>query len=138
MKYTRSAACITKLVDNGKGQILTKENCKIQIPYRFSSRGLGEVGVDTRIYGCFPIIFEDGKYTLCNVTAVLEINPFKTSVVLIDEVEYHQFEFKAGDVPPIPARKQLNSGIRGIGAPGDKLQVHQLLNGRENVAFTIG
>jgi hypothetical protein len=98
MKYTRSAACISKLVDNGKGQILTKENCKIQIPYRFSSRGLGEVGVDTRIYGCFPIIFEDGKYTLCNVTAVLEINPFKTSVVLIDEVEYHQFEFKAGDV----------------------------------------
>jgi hypothetical protein len=98
MKYTRSPACKAKLVDNGKGQILTKENCKIQVPYRYSERGLGEVGVETRIYGCFPVIFENGEYTLCNVTAVMSINPFKTSVVEIDEVEYHQFEFRAGDV----------------------------------------
>jgi hypothetical protein len=98
MKYTRSPACKAKLVDNGKGQILTKENCKIQVPYRYSERGLGEVGVETRIYGCFPVIFENGEYTLCNVTAVMFINPFKTSVVEIDEVEYHQFEFRAGDV----------------------------------------
>jgi hypothetical protein len=98
MKYTRSSACKVNLVDNGKGQILTKQNCKIQVPFRYSTRGLGEVSVDTRIYGCFPVIFENGQYTLCNVTSVIEINPFKTSVVLIDEVEYHQFEFRAGDV----------------------------------------
>jgi hypothetical protein len=98
MKYTRNAACKVKLVDNGKGQIITKENCKIQVPFRYSTRGLGEVGLSTRTYGCFPVIFENNQYTLCNVATVMELNPFKTSVILIDEVEYHQFEFRAGDV----------------------------------------
>jgi hypothetical protein len=98
MKFTRNSACKSKLVDNGKGQILTKENCKIQVPFRYSTRNLGEVGMTTRVYGCFPVIFENGEYTLCNVTSVMELNPFKTSVIQIDEIEYHLFEFKAGDV----------------------------------------
>jgi hypothetical protein len=28
----------------------------------------------------------------------MELNPFKTSIVLVDEIEYHLFEFNAGDV----------------------------------------
>lgn len=98
-KYTRNAqAVLSQLVENKAGQVITKVPCKIQIPERFSERGLGQVGIDTFAYGLFPIILETGEYVLCNVCALVELNPFKTMLVTIDEVPYHEFYFDANQV----------------------------------------
>jgi hypothetical protein len=98
-KYVRNAqAVLPKLVVNEGGQVITKANCKIQVPVRFSEIGLGQIGIDTFAYGLFPIIMEDGNYALMNVTALVELDPFKLEIIEIDDVQYHEFSFEAGQV----------------------------------------
>ncbi len=86
------------LVKNEAGQVLAKEKCYIQVPARFSNIGLGQVGVDTIIYGCYAMINEAGRYTVRNINALIELNPNKTEVIKIGSVDYHQFEFDAYQV----------------------------------------
>ncbi len=86
------------LVKNEAGQVITKENCYIQVPARFSNIGLGQVGVETIIYGCYALISESGKYTVRNINALIELNPSRTKIIQIDEVDYYQFEFDAYQV----------------------------------------
>lgn len=98
-KYKRDAkAALSYLKENDAGQILTKKNCKIQVPVRFSEVGLGEIGINTFAYGFFPVIFDTGEYAVFNVCALMELNPYKLTVVTIDEVDYHEFHFDAGQV----------------------------------------
>lgn len=98
-KYKRDAAhVLSHLVENPAGQILTKTACKIQVPVRFSEVGLGDIGINTYTYGLFSIIMETGEYAVCNVNAIVELNPFKLSITTIDEVDYHEFFFDKGDV----------------------------------------
>lgn len=98
-KYKRDAAAsLTYLVENASGQVLTKKNCKIQIPVRFTEVGLGEVGIDTFAYGFFPIIFDSDEYAVLNVCAMVELNPYKLTIVTVDEVDYYEFYFDAGQV----------------------------------------
>lgn len=88
----------TLLVKNEAGEVITKENCYIQAPARFPDIGLGQVGVETIIYGCFALISESGKYTVCNINSLLELNPSRTKTIQINEVDYYQFEFDAYQV----------------------------------------
>lgn len=88
----------TFLFEDKAGRIFTKQNCEIHMPVRFADRGLGQIGINTFVYGCFPIIFENGDYSVCNVTSLIEIDPFKTTTKIIDEVEYYVFHFKANDI----------------------------------------
>jgi hypothetical protein len=98
--YKRNPEAVKKqLVENASGEILTKVNCKIQIPKRFVDRGLGEAGITTFSYGCFPIILVDtNEYSLLNINALIELNPSKTTPLEIDEEEYIEFYFDANTV----------------------------------------
>lgn len=89
---------LSNLVEDKTGQVLTKVPCKIQVPVRFSEIGLGEIGINTYTYGLFPIILETGEYAVCNVNAIVQLNPYKLSITTIGEVDYHEFFFDAGDV----------------------------------------
>lgn len=98
-KYKRDAAVsLSYLMENEAGQILTKRPCRVQVPVRFSEIGLGEIGIRTFSYGLFPVIFDTGEYAVINVNAILELRPFKLTVVTIDEVDYHEFHFEAGQI----------------------------------------
>jgi hypothetical protein len=98
-KYTRNASAINaQLFETESGQIITKVPCKIQIPARFADIGLAQVGVNTFVYGCFAIINDNNEYAVCNVNTLIEINPFKTLKVKIDDVPYYEFTFEAGQV----------------------------------------
>lgn len=93
-KYKRNPDLVkSMLVKNKSNQILCKVNCKIQVPVRYSTVGLGQVGLDTYVLGLFPIILESGDYTVCNVNSLVELNPSKVTIVIIDDVEYHEFFF---------------------------------------------
>lgn len=89
---------LSQLFENKVGQVLTKVPCKIQVPVRFSERGLGQVGIDTFTYGLFPIILETGDYAVMNVCALVELDPYKVLTTTIDEVEYHEFYFEANQI----------------------------------------
>lgn len=101
-KYKRNAeAVLSQLVENNSGQVVCKTDCRIQIPTRFSETavGLAEIGINTYTYGMFAIIRNDtNEYAVCNIAALVELNPFKVSLVTIDEVDYHEFYFEAGQV----------------------------------------
>lgn len=101
MKLKRDPqAVLSTLIQTPTGQVIAKENCKIQVPVRFSESnvGLGQVGIQTFTYGLFPIILENGNYSVCNVNALIELDPYKTLVVTLDEIDYHEFYFEPGSV----------------------------------------
>lgn len=92
------SAVLPYLTENKSGQIITSIPCKIQVPARFTEIGLGQIGVETFIYGLYPVITETGDYMVSNINALVEIDPFKISQVTIDDVLYHEFYFPAESV----------------------------------------
>ncbi len=89
---------LNQLVTTPTGQVLTKVPCKIQIPVRYTTRGLGNVGSTNYAYGLFPIILETGEYTVLNVCAYVELEPYKTIQISIGEVDYYELYFEANSV----------------------------------------
>lgn len=87
-----------RLIKTKSNTIITNMDCIIEVPSRFLDIGLAFVGVTTQVFGVFAIIFEDGKYTVGNIPAFVDIVPDSVVEIEYDEVPYHQFRFKAGDV----------------------------------------
>lgn len=79
-------------------QIITLQDCKIQIPVRFVQKGLAQVGIDTYAYGIYAIILADGTYAVSSVTAMIKLKPNKILTTTIDDVLYYEFYFDAGSV----------------------------------------
>lgn len=100
--YKRNAkAVLPLLVENSNGQVVCKANIRIHAPVRFaeSTTGLGEIGINTYQYGMLAIIKDDtNEYGVLNIAALVELNPFKVSIVTIDDVDYNEFYFEAGQV----------------------------------------
>lgn len=99
MIYKRNAdKVLSNLVTSKSGQVLTKLPCSIEVPARFMDVGLGQIGVDTFVLGCFAIILEDNTYAVMNVNSLVELDPYKTETVKRDGVDYYQFSFEAKQV----------------------------------------
>ena len=98
-RYVRNAEAVKAcLKDTASGQWMVTKPCKIQVPSRFIDRNLGEVGIDTYVYGIFALILEDGNYAVNSACAMMKIEPFKILTTEINGVSYHEFFFKAGSV----------------------------------------
>lgn len=98
-KYKRDAQRVLEAIkENQAGQIIAKEECKIQVPVRFSEIGLGEIGINTYTYGLFAIILASGEYSVCNINAIVELQPYKQTLVTINDIDYHEFHFEPGSV----------------------------------------
>lgn len=86
------------LIETPSGQLITKKECKIYIPQRFEVVGLASIGVETHITGLYAMVFDDEFYGVCNVNAMMRINPAKTEKIKIDHTDYFEFTFNAGSV----------------------------------------
>lgn len=99
MKLIRNpSAVLSQLVETPSRQVLTKAACRIQVPERYTTIGLGQIGVSTFIYGCFAIILETGEYAVCNINAMVEITPYKILNTTVNDVPYHEFYFQPDQV----------------------------------------
>ena len=97
--YTRNPEAIKRVLKQTEGrQLVCTVDCKIQVPVRFNNVGLAQVGADVYIYGIFAIILSDGNYSVCNVNSMFKISPDKILTTKLDDVEYYEFHFKAGEV----------------------------------------
>ncbi len=98
-KYIRKPEVVLQaLKTTSTGQVITQQACKIQVPARFMDVGLGQIGTETYVMGYFALILDSHEYTVCNIAAIVELNPFKTLTTLIDDVLYYEFYFEPGDV----------------------------------------
>lgn len=99
MQYKRNPEALKKNFSvNSAKQVICLNSCYIQVPMFFFDQGLGKLGSDISIYGCFPVIMEDGQYGLVNVTAMFSISPTTTNVKTIDGMEYYEFFFEKDSV----------------------------------------
>lgn len=80
------------------GQLVTTRACKIQVPERFSAKGLADIGIDTHVYGIFALIMDDGFYAVSLVNAMMKVEPYKVLTEVVRNVPYHTFYFEAGQV----------------------------------------
>jgi hypothetical protein len=99
VRYRRNAPAVhAALAENKDNQVIAKEPCRIQAPVRFFEVNLGQIGIITSIYGFFALILETGEYAVMNANAIMEINPYKQTIVTIDDIDYYEFYFDKGDV----------------------------------------
>ena len=99
MKYNRNPSAVTaNFTVNSAKQVICKNSCYIQVPMFFFDQGLGTLGADISIYGCFVVILEDGQYGLVNTTAMFSISPTSTNIKTIDGMEYYEFFFAKDSV----------------------------------------
>jgi hypothetical protein len=80
------------------GELVTTVPCKIQVPIRYAELGLAEIGIDTFTYGIYALIMEDSYYAVSNITAMINIDPYKIIEEKVGGVEYHSFYFEPNTV----------------------------------------
>lgn len=98
-KLVRNAARVLSAIKKTSGrQVVALENCRIQIPVRFSQREMAQVGADTYTYGMFSLILDSGEYAVCVVNSMMKIVPDRTTTVMIGDVPYYEFQFDAGSI----------------------------------------
>ena len=96
-QLTRAAGeVLNTLFETPGGAVIAKVPCRIQVPYRFLTLGLASVGVTVFTVGHFALILDDGRYAVCNVNAMMELDPTTTRVVTIRDVDYQEFIFDEG------------------------------------------
>lgn len=98
IKYVRNKDAVKAIMGKtASGQIVAKAPCVIHSPTRFADVGLANIGAENYIYGCFPVITNDNKYSVCNINALVEIDPFKITQTIIEGIDYNVFHFRPGD-----------------------------------------
>lgn len=89
----------SKLRVTNSGQVLSTTDLVIQAPARFPDIGLGEVGMNTVLYGLFAIIDRaSSTYAVTSANALIGLKPAATRKLLVDDVEYYEFSFPNGSV----------------------------------------
>lgn len=75
--------------------VITTSGCRIYTPARFITRGLGEIGSNTRVFGFFGIVIGD-HYAVLNANTMIGTRPSSISVVTIGEMDYYEFSYDPG------------------------------------------
>lgn len=97
MLMTRDPAFIHKhLHTQNDGSVITDIACRIQIPERYATRGLANIGTEIYILGFFAILMGD-RYGVSQSITMLRILPSSTEKVSIKGVTYLDFHFEPGD-----------------------------------------
>lgn len=99
MKLTRDPKAVSANFQiNSAKQVICKNTCFIQCPKSFFDNGLGTLGSDIKIYGCFAVILETGQYALVNTTAMFSVAPTAINIKMVDGDEYYEFMFAKDSV----------------------------------------
>lgn len=94
----RDAAYIQQFLQETKShQILTSRDTIIQFPKRFIERDMGEIGLETFIFGVYAVIIDD-RYAVSAIPAILKTSPSEIKITEIDGDEYYNFHYPAGSV----------------------------------------
>lgn len=108
-KVTRDKdRCLSRLVVDKSGMVLTKESCRIQLPTRWMDIKMGNITEVTTVYGFFPILFNDNSYCVISVCAMMDLLPSRITKITVEEESYYEFHFDAG-TPVIKSLKLVKS-----------------------------
>lgn len=98
-KYTRNVKKVLEQLVVDNKQIYCKKECYIHIPARFLDKEMGEIGSINNSFGIIPIILKDSlDYAVLSVDAIVNLNPFITEKIVINDDEYYQLYFEANSV----------------------------------------
>lgn len=91
-KRVQSALSIT-----AGGQVVTSKPCRIYIPARYAEKQLANIGSEIHILGIYAIVMEGQYYAVSLANAMKRIEPATINTISIDDNEYYEFIFEAGD-----------------------------------------
>lgn len=78
-------------------RMITKEGCKLYIPARFQEQKLASIGAESYVLGIFAIVVGDKYYGVSNVPSMMKVDPATINTVTIEEEDYLELVFEAGD-----------------------------------------
>lgn len=97
-KLERNPAKVKAILSETKGgSIVTSKPCKLYIPTRFQEKQLAFVGSEILVLGIYALVVEDKYYAVSLTNAMMRIEPATINTVLVDDNEYYEFVFEAGD-----------------------------------------
>ena len=97
-KYTRNASLINSKLFVKDNKMFTKEDMKIQVPVRYLTRNMLRIDDKVTCLGIFAIIDSDLNYAVMNVITGINLLPSGIVRTIIDDVEYIELLFGAGEV----------------------------------------
>ncbi len=84
----------SQLVKSQDG-LYVKKDTIIQIPYRYTIKGMAILGEKNYSVGIFPIIIDD-KYTVMSVMSMIMLSSASISEVVIQDTNYYSFFYEKG------------------------------------------
>lgn len=96
-KLTRDPAFIVSNLKEVGNQRITTKDLKIYFPSRFAERSLAEIGHDNYVIGYIALVMGD-KFCTLNIPAMIQFNPTIVNEIEINDTDYYEFIFNAGDV----------------------------------------
>lgn len=96
-KFKRDRKKIGGLLKTHQSKVIVTGECKVYIPKRFTEKDLVVITDTITILGVCGIVAGDSYSTmLCN--ALFTTQPSSSTIVTIEDVEYFEFKYEAGDV----------------------------------------
>jgi hypothetical protein len=85
------------LVETKDGKLVVLKDSTIIVPARFLNKGLSIKKEQVYIIGMYALIMGD-RYAVSNVNAMININPIRTTIIKINDVDHYEFAFNNGSV----------------------------------------
>lgn len=95
-KLTRKEGLIPSMVAEIDGSLIAKKRCYIVLPFRWIKCGLLTLGRANYCAAIFPLVNENGEYSVCNFCTQLEITPSSIEIIQINGVDHYAFVFDVG------------------------------------------
>lgn len=86
--------CLKEIGDT----LVAVKNCAIVVPFRFLQAKLLDFGKSTYVAAIFPLINEEGQYSVVNFCTKMEITPSSVEIIKYEGEEQYVFNFEKGDV----------------------------------------
>lgn len=94
--YKRSKSRVDAAYKKVGTSLVALEPLRIQIPERFTERGLATIEDVTYILGFMAIITQDNYYSSSTVTAMLRVEPDRIGRCVVNDVAYIELHFDKG------------------------------------------
>jgi hypothetical protein len=98
MDYIRDPEAVKATLEIKDKAVITKTGCHVLFPERFVERSLALLTTTNYVYGLFIIALDDGKYTLCNICALVQLLPEKIERIKFLNSKYYRFSFKPNSI----------------------------------------
>jgi hypothetical protein len=111
MNYIRDASAVKATLIRSNKAVVTTTGCTIIFPERFVKRGLATLSDKNYISGGYALVLPDGKYSVCNVNAMMQVLPSRIEKTKFPDGKYYKLTFQPNSVLLVDTTLVKDAGV---------------------------